>query len=97
MPPRVSLPVSELPRQLWAGRIVDSFCIDLSLLSVVNAALKGGTAIDLSGWRPEDAHNSFDDTTVESIVLEVSNQRGELERVQAKAAILDDLPLEGLP
>ena len=60
--------------RLWAGRIVDSFYIDLSLLARVNGAVAGGTAPDLSGWRPEGAQNSFAGTFVESIVLEVSHQ-----------------------
>ena len=34
--------------RLWAGRIADSFYIDLSLLFKVNAAVKDGTAPDLS-------------------------------------------------
>jgi hypothetical protein len=33
--------------KLWAGRIVDSFYIDLSLLGKVNGAVKDGTAVDL--------------------------------------------------
>jgi hypothetical protein len=37
-----------------------------------------GTAPDLSGWRPEGAQNSFADTTVDSIVLEVSHQHPQL-------------------
>ena len=57
--------------RLWAGRTADSFYIDLSLLALVNAAVAKGTAPDLSGWRPDDAKNSFAGTTVESIVLEV--------------------------
>jgi hypothetical protein len=60
--------------RFWAGRITDWFYIDLSLLFKINAAVKDGTAPDLSEWRPEDAQNSFANTTVESIVLEVSNQ-----------------------
>ncbi len=40
--------------------------------------MKDGTAVDLSGWRPENAKNSFSGTTVESIVLEVSHRRPEL-------------------
>ncbi len=60
--------------RLWAGRIADSFYIDLSLLAKVNGAVKDGTAVDLSAWRPETAKNSFAGTTVESIVLEVSHQ-----------------------
>jgi hypothetical protein len=34
--------------------------------------------VDLSGWRPENAQNSFADTTVESIVLEVAHQHPQL-------------------
>jgi hypothetical protein len=50
------------------GRIAESFYIDLSLLAKVNGAVKNGTAVDLSAWRPQDAKNSFAGTTVESIV-----------------------------
>jgi Domain of unknown function (DUF4331) len=64
--------------RLWAGRIGDSFYIDLSLLGMVNSAVRNGTALDLSGWRPENAQNSFAGTTVESIVLEVSHQHPQL-------------------
>jgi hypothetical protein len=64
--------------RLWAGRIVDSFYIDLSLLGKVNGAVKDGTAVDLSAWRPENAKNSFAGTMVESIVLEVSHQHPQL-------------------
>jgi hypothetical protein len=55
--------------RLWAGRIGDSFYIDLSLLALINGAVATGTAPDLSGWRPENAQNSFAGTTVDSIVL----------------------------
>jgi hypothetical protein len=65
--------------RIWAGgRIADSFYIDLSLLSRVNSAVKNGTAVDLSGWRPQEAKNSFAGTTVESIVLDVSHQHPQL-------------------
>ena len=64
--------------RLWAGRIGDSFYIDLSLLGMVNSAVRNGTALDLSGWRPENVQNSFASTTVESIVLEVSHQHPQL-------------------
>ena len=60
--------------RMWAGRIADSFYIDLSLLAIVNGAVAAGTAADLSGWRPADAQNSFAGTTVDSIVMEVSHQ-----------------------
>jgi hypothetical protein len=55
----------------WAGRAQDSFYIDLSLLSMVDAAVAKGIALDLSEWRPDKAQNSFAGTSVESIVIEV--------------------------
>jgi len=64
--------------RLWAGRIADSFYIDLSLLALINGAVASGTAPDLSGWRPEGAQNSFAGTTVDSIVLEVSHSHPQL-------------------
>jgi len=64
--------------RIWAGRIADSFYIDLSLLAIVNGAVAKGTEVDLSSWRPQDAQNSFAGTTVESIVLEVSHQHPRL-------------------
>jgi Domain of unknown function (DUF4331) len=64
--------------RIWAGRITDWFYIDLSLLFKINAAVKDGTMPDLSEWRPESAQNSFANTTVESIVLEVSHQHRRL-------------------
>ena len=75
---RTGEPASAGDTRIWAGRIADSFYIDLSLLGIVNEAVKDGTAVDLSGWRPQDAQNSFADTTVESIVLEVSHQHPQL-------------------
>jgi hypothetical protein len=62
----------------WAGRIGDAFYIDLSLLAIVNAALAHGTAPDLSAWQPENAQNSFANTTADSIVLEISHQHPQL-------------------
>ncbi len=59
--------------RLWAGRINDSFYIDLSLLARVNEAVAKGIAPDLSGWRPEGAQNSFAGSLVQSIVLEVAH------------------------
>ena len=64
--------------KFWAGRIGDSFYIDLSLLDIVNGAVRNGTALDLSGWRPENAQDSFADTTVDSIVVEVSYRHATL-------------------
>ena len=59
--------------RMWAGRIADSFYIDLSLLAIINGAVAHGTAPDLSGWHPDGAKNSFANTTVDSIVLEISH------------------------
>ncbi len=64
--------------RVWAGRIADSFYIDLSLLDIVNGAVAKGAAVDLSAWHPEEAKNSFAGTTVESIVLEVSHEQPRL-------------------
>ena len=64
--------------RIWAGRIVDSFYVDLSLLAIVNGAVAKGIAPDLSAWRPQDAENSFAGTTVESVVLEVSHRHPRL-------------------
>ena len=64
--------------RIWSGRIADSFYIDLSLLVIVNRAVKNRTAVDLSAWRPEDAKNSFANTTVDMIVLEVSHEHPQL-------------------
>lgn len=75
---RTGEPAGEGDTRIWAGRIADPFYIDLSLLGIVNAAVRNGTAVDLSGWRPEGARNSFADTTVESIVLEVPHQHPQL-------------------
>src|SRR6516162_6834276 len=75
---RTGEPASKGGTKLWAGRTADSFYIDLSLLSKVNGAVKDGKAVDLSAWRPENAKNSFANTTVESIVLEVSHQHSQL-------------------
>jgi hypothetical protein len=76
---RTGEPASAGGTRIWAGgRVADSFYIDLSLLAIVNGAVKNGTAVDLSAWRPKDAKNSFAGTTVESIVLEVSHQHPQL-------------------
>lgn len=64
--------------RLWAGRIADAFYIDLSLLAIINGAVATGTAPDLSGGRPDNAANSFAGTTVDSIVLEVSDSHPQL-------------------
>lgn len=64
--------------RLWAGRIGDPFYIDLSLLGMVNSAIRNRTAVDLSKWQPEKAQNSFANTTVDAIVLEISHEHPRL-------------------
>ena len=75
---RTGEPASQGDVRAWAGRIGDPFYIDLSLLGIVNAAVLKGAAADWSGWRAQDAKNSFAGTTVESIVLEVSDRHPQL-------------------
>jgi hypothetical protein len=65
--------------RIWAGRIADPFYIDLSLLAIINGAVKNGSPADLSGWRPDNAQNSFASTHVDSVVLEVSHQHPQLQ------------------
>jgi hypothetical protein len=64
--------------RIWAGRITDPFYVDLDGLTVVNSAVKTGSAVDRSAWRAAAARNSFAGTTVESIVLAVSHQHPQL-------------------
>jgi len=71
---RTGEPATAAGARIWAGRIADSFYIDLSLLAIIDDAVAHGIAPDLSGWRPEAAKNSFAGTTVQSIVLEISHE-----------------------
>ncbi|MER6067179.1 DUF4331 family protein [Streptomyces sp. NPDC001792] len=64
--------------KVWAGRIADSFYIDLDLLAIVNDAVAQGTAVDLSSWRPQEAKNTFAGTSVQTIVLEVPHAHPQL-------------------
>jgi hypothetical protein len=64
--------------RIWAGRVADPFYVDLDGLTVVNTAVRNGTAPDWSAWQAGNAKNSFAGTTVESIVLEVSHQHPQL-------------------
>ncbi len=75
---RTGEPASADGTRIWAGRIGDSFYIDLSLLAMINGAVASGAAPDLSSWRPANAENSFANTTVNSIVLEISHQHPQL-------------------
>ena len=59
--------------QVWAGRAADPFYFDLSLLQPVSSSVTGGTALDLSKWRPAEAENTFGGTSVASIVVEVQH------------------------
>jgi hypothetical protein len=72
--------------RLWAGKVSDSFYIDLSLLAIVNGAVAKGTAADLASWKPENAQNSFAGTTVRTIVLEIPHSHPRL-RPGAKTGV----------
>jgi len=75
---RTGEPAGQDGTRIWAGRIADPFYIDLSLLEIINSAVQKSTAVDLAAWRAENARNSFANTTVESIVLEVAQQDRQL-------------------
>ena len=75
---RTGEPATGNGARLWAGRIADSFYIDLSLLAMVNGPVRSGAPVDLSAWCPDEAQNSFTNTSVESIVLEVSHDHPQL-------------------
>jgi hypothetical protein len=64
--------------RMWAGRIADPFYIDLDELAIIDSAVKNGATPELAKWSVGNARNSFADTTVESIVLEVSHQHPQL-------------------
>lgn len=57
--------------RVWAGRVVDPFFFDLSLLEPVSTSVREGSALDLSKWDPAKAENTFGGTSVASIVLEI--------------------------
>jgi hypothetical protein len=59
----------------WAGKAADPFWIDLDLVHAVAHALADGTRVDLKGWDPARAKNSFAGHTVYSIVLEVPDDQ----------------------
>jgi hypothetical protein len=73
--------------RLWAGHVKDSFYVDLSLLGIVNGAVANGTAVDLSGWRPDQASNSFDGSTVRTIVIEVPHDDNAILRPGASIGV----------
>jgi hypothetical protein len=72
--------------RVWAGRINDPFYIDLDELSVINAAVKDGTDVDLSNWRSAESKNSFAGTQVYTILIEVSHDHPRL-RPGARTAV----------
>ena len=78
-------------RRIWAGRIADSFYIDLSLLGIINGAVANETAVDLSPWHPGEARNSFAGTKVDSIVLEVSHSHPMLRPGPGRGMVCDEV------
>ncbi|CDO08888.1 DUF4331 domain-containing protein [Mycolicibacterium cosmeticum] len=57
--------------RVWAGRAGDPFWIEPDVLHAIGHAVQDGTALDLSGWRREQATNLFAGHSVYSLVLEV--------------------------
>ncbi|MEU8081007.1 DUF4331 family protein [Catellatospora citrea] len=60
--------------RVWTDRVIDPFYIDLGQLATINAAVAKGTKVDSSTWDPQRATNSFANTTVQAIVVEVSHE-----------------------
>jgi hypothetical protein len=60
--------------RLWAGRTADPFYVEPTVLGAIRAAVKNGTRVDLSGWRPENAVNVFAEWHLDAIVLEVPDR-----------------------
>jgi hypothetical protein len=61
--------------KLWAGLAADPFYVDLTFLKTIAAAVQGGTAVDASAWMQPGPTNLFAGTNVQSIVLEVPDER----------------------
>ena len=59
--------------RVWTDRVIDPFYIDLGQLAPINAAVASGSKVDSSAWDPKRVTNSFANTTVQSIVVEVSH------------------------
>jgi Domain of unknown function (DUF4331) len=60
--------------RVWTDRVIDPFYIDLGQLATINAAVANGSEVDSSAWHPQRAMNSFANTTVQAIVVEVSHE-----------------------
>ncbi|AWS40246.1 DUF4331 family protein [Streptosporangium sp. 'caverna'] len=60
--------------RMWAGQALDPFYVDLTQVRAINAAVKNGARVELPGWGPNAAKNSFAGSTVNSLVLEVADQ-----------------------
>jgi hypothetical protein len=57
--------------QVWAGRAVEPFFLDLDQLAAVDELVIHGKDSDITGFLPGLARNTFAGTTVQSIVLRV--------------------------
>ncbi len=60
--------------RVWTDRVIDPFYIDLGQLATINSAVAKGGKVDRSAWDPQHATNSFANTTVQAIVVEVPHQ-----------------------
>ncbi|MFK3980767.1 DUF4331 family protein [Micromonospora sp. NPDC050397] len=66
--------------RLWAGKAADPFYIDLKQLDAIDAAVKNGAKLDLSGWQANKAKNSFANSTIHSMVIEIPDGDARLGR-----------------
>jgi Domain of unknown function (DUF4331) len=60
--------------RVWAGKAGDPFWVDSYVFHAVGHAFQDGTIVNLSGWDPGRAKNSFAGHTVYSMVLEVPDK-----------------------
>lgn len=59
--------------KVWAGRALDPFYLDLSLLAAVNAAVQRGERVRFDDRRPDESVNSFAGSSVSTIVVELAH------------------------
>jgi hypothetical protein len=57
--------------RVWAGRAVEPFFLDLGQLAAVDQLVIDGKDVDVTGYLPGTARNTFAGATVQSIVLRV--------------------------
>jgi hypothetical protein len=64
--------------RVWAGEAADPFYLDLTHLQHILEGLQHQDSIDIGGWTPAGAANSFAGSRVNAIVLEIPTSDAEL-------------------